>query len=331
VSHRPHYGFGGEGEGPIAGATGSASGNSYGGGSDQGSSSDSNYGGNEQSSNDQSSFGGNNGGDRFNSISARAGDTPGFNTGTWNGTGGQIGEPTNQFGGGGGYGEHPEPKDPQANNSLFSNPFNKNMPNLSQNVNDLNQNIMTANDWYNTPFVGNMFVKPAIESQIGAIQPATERQQQQIANVMNIANDPNSGYVPSDFATQAQLARDYQLGAMPLAHPGQTSDAYLSAGPSASIGRQDYTPPTPSADTTSTGQTSIRSDFNNAFAAAARNGQQTFDWVNPATGQKSTYRVAYKTGGRALYPTQVVEHVLNKIGAPPPALDPRMVATRGRP
>jgi hypothetical protein len=341
---RPHYGFGGEGEGPEAGSTGSAAGNSYGGGGqrDTGPSSESV----SDSSNDSgSSFGGGGNGGRSAEItSARLGDTPGFQSGTQAGWGIPSGAYDSFIGGGGGYGDAPAPPNPQGNAFLFGNrinSFNGVAPNLSETSNDINSGITTANDWYNTPLVGNMYVKPSLESQLGAIQPATERQQRQIANVMNIANNPSSGYVPSDFATQAQLARDYQLGAAPLAHPGQTPDAYLSTGPSASVGRQNYTPSTPSADTTSGGASSVRSDFNNAFADAAASGKDTFEWTNPVTGIRGVYAVKFrKSGGRLvpvahnpkpMYSPEIVEHVLSKISAAPPALDPNKVAKRGRP
>lgn len=138
--------------------------------------------------------------------------------------------------------------------------------------------------------------------------PATPEQQAAIERMYQ--RDLGSG-VPSDFATQQQLARDYQLGATPLAHPGQTADAYLNAGPSASIGRQDMPVSRPSVvgsgspveaydrGATSSG-TDVRSNFNQAFAAARAQGKDTFEWTNPLTGKTSLYTTALarKDGGR---------------------------------
>jgi hypothetical protein len=97
-------------------------------------------------------------------------------------------------------------------------------------------------------------------------------------------------------------------------------------GMSSSVGRA-----TPAQQPQMNGASSARSDFNRAFAEARSQGKQQFPWTNPFTGQQGMYRVAYNSGGRALYPSQIVEHVLNKISAPPPALDPMTVAKRGRP
>jgi hypothetical protein len=49
------------------------------------------------------------------------------------------------------------------------------------------------------------------------------------------------------------------------------------------------------------------------------------------TGKITPWQMGRATGGRTLYPSGIVEHVLAKISAPPPALDPTKVATRGRP
>jgi hypothetical protein len=305
---RPHFGFGGEGEGPEAGSTGSASGNSYGGGGDQGNSSESNYGGNEESSNDQPSFGSHDGGDRFNSVSARAGDTPGFNTGTWGGTGGQIGEPTSQFGGGGGYGE------PLPQGSETKGPLNIGG---SQGLNYVSNLLSQVPNAQSMQQVANLSQGQGLFPAIGRAFTGVQAPNQgdpysdiSMAGMNKSLANINAG-IPSDFATPAQMMRDYgSTNATPLAHPGQTSDAYLNAGPSASIGRQDFGTSAPSAVGAGSPVEAYNnlssSNFSAAFAAAHSAGQPTFTWTNPNTGVTSTYTTQLKASGGS-----VVDHALN--------------------
>lgn len=157
----------------------------------------------------------------------------------------------------------------------------------------------------NAPGLAGSFVRAFMPTPT----PATPQQQ---ASINRMYQGTLEGGVPADFATPQGMAARYGApGAAPLAHPGQTSDAYLSAGPSASIGRQDMPVSRPSAvgagspveaydrGATSSG-TNVRSNFNNAFAEARARGADTFEWTNPLTGQKGLYttQLGRKEGGR---------------------------------
>ena len=177
------------------------------------------------------------------------------------------------------------------------------------------------------------------------MQQATPQQEAQIAGVINNMMTPQT--VPANFATPEGMLSRYgyptgttpdRAGSMGSVSPTSFADAsgsipVPSARPSEfatmtpSVGQQNYQQPQAGGS-----KTDVRSGFDAAFKAAAARGDKTFPWRNPLTGQVGTYAVKYRnTGGRTLHPTNIVEHVLNKISAPPPALDPIMVAKRGRP
>jgi len=64
---------------------------------------------------------------------------------------------------------------------------------------------------------------------------------------------------------------------------------------------------------------SIREQFNNAFADAAKKGLKEFTWTNPKTGKSDIYPVKYeKSGGRTLN-SQIVQQALSKARATLPA------------
>lgn len=140
----------------------------------------------------------------------------------------------------------------------------------------------------NSPTLAGAFVRAFTPTPT----PATAQQQAAIERMYR--RDLNTG-VPANFATPEGMAQRYGApGAMPLPRPGQTSTAYLSAGPSASTGRQDMP-----IGATSANQTP-RENFEQAFAAARARGEQTFSWTNPATGQTMLYttQLGRKQGGR---------------------------------
>jgi len=126
--------------------------------------------------------------------------------------------------------------------------------------------------------------------------PATPQQQAAIEQMYRGAYGDNS--VPANFATLAPTPS--------LPHPGQTADAYLSAGPSASTGRQDMPISRPSVVGSGSPvdaydrDATPRGSFNQAFAEARSSGQDTFTWTNPVTGRTSLYttQLARKEGGR---------------------------------
>jgi hypothetical protein len=350
VSHRPHYGFGGEGEGPIAGATGSATERNTPentGMSDSGSDTTNNSG----NGNDN---GGGNGRDmrEGNVFGPTEGDVPGMSAAALD------------------YNRKVDAMQAE-NNSLFSsgakdtatNPF---LSGVRQMTSPQAQSDLTRLDSaINYPLIGGM-----IGNAYG-VQQATPQQEAQIAGVINDMRTPQT--VPANFGTPEGMLSRYgypmgttpqragSMGSMPTSYTtyGSNLNPVSSVGPRAgSMGSmpessfQDASgnvpmPPerpsammdmsssvgraTPAQQPQMNGVSSARSDFNRAFAEARSQGKQQFPWTNPFTGQQGMYRVAYNSGGRALYPSQIVEHVLNKISAPPPALDPMTVAKRGRP
>lgn len=238
------------------------------------------------------------------------------------------------------------------NNSLFGSGVNNAMDRAT-NMFLSNANKMTGpeaqsdltrlDSAINYPLVGGMIANAY------GVQQATPAQEAQLAGIVNQMRTPQS--VPANFATPEGMLSRYgyptettpdRAGSMGSVSPESFANAsgnipMPAARPSefstmaSSTGRQDYSPQ-PAAPQNSGGQdTSIRSNFNQAFKAAADSGLKVFPWKNPVTGQTQMYRVAYQSGGRALYPSNIVEHALNKISAPPAALDPIMMAKRGRP
>jgi hypothetical protein len=157
--------------------------------------------------------------------------------------------------------------------------------------------MKTASDgisMLNSPTLAGAFVRAFTPTPT----PATPQQQAAIERMYR--RDLNTS-VPANFATPEGMTQRYGApGATPLARPGQTSTAYLSAGPSASTGRQDMpvrstsTAPSPSSNQTP------KQNFGNAFSEARARGDETFSWTNPKTGQTMRYttKLQRKSGGR---------------------------------
>lgn len=146
----------------------------------------------------------------------------------------------------------------------------------------------------NSPTLAGAFVRAFTPTPT----PATPQQQAAIERMYR--RDLNTS-VPANFATPEGMAQRYGApGATPLARPGQTSTAYLNAGPSASTGRQDMpvrsasTAPSPSSNQTP------KQNFEKAFSEARARGDETFSWTNPKTGQTMRYttKLQRKSGGR---------------------------------
>jgi len=151
-----------------------------------------------------------------------------------------------------------------------------------------------ATTMLNSPTLAGAFVRAFTPTPT----PATEQQQAAIERMYR--RDLNTG-VPANFATPEGMAKRYGAsGATPLARPGQTSTAYLSAGPSASTGRQDMPIGSTSVAPSQSANQTPRENFEQAFAAARARGEQTFPWTNPATGQTMLYttQLGRKQGGR---------------------------------
>jgi len=146
----------------------------------------------------------------------------------------------------------------------------------------------------NSPTLAGAFVRAFTPTPT----PATAQQQAAIERMYR--RDLNTG-VPANFATPEGMAERYGApGATPLARPGQTPTAYLSAGPSASTGRQDMPIGSTSVAPSQSANQTPRENFEQAFAAARARGEQTFPWTNPATGQTMLYttQLGRKQGGR---------------------------------
>ena len=250
-------------------------------------------------------------------FSARAGDTPGFNTGMQRGVGPGVGEPSNQYGGGGGYGEAPVPQDMTVHGGpVFGGPNDQMSNLLSQTpgpalMQKALDNAGTFGGWF---------------SGLNSPQPGNPYSDISMAGSQQMINNINAGN-PSDFGTLAGIEGRY--GSTQPAHPSTPTpgsaygpDSSVNpASPTTSDNAYNYTPSgvapmggysgipkyqgvgagspvdaynrqaSPTANT-------VRSDFNNAFANAAAAGLHTFDWTNPVTGQRGTYAVkARATGG----------------------------------
>jgi len=250
-------------------------------------------------------------------FSARAGDTPGFNTGMQRGVGPGVGEPSNQYGGGGGYGEAPVPQDMTVHGGpVFGGPNDQMSNLLSQTpgpalMQKALDNAGTFGGWFaglNSPQPGNPYSDISMAGS------------QQMINNINAGN-------PSDFGTLAGIEGRY--GSTQPAHPSTPTpgsaygpDSSVNpASPTSSDNAYNYTPrgvapvggysgipeyqgvgvgspiDAYNRQTSPTANT-VRSDFNNAFANAAAAGLHTFDWTNPVTGQRGTYAVKTRaTGG----------------------------------
>lgn len=263
-----------------------------------------NFGGtNSQTIRNDSNLGGSDAG-----FAARAGDTPGFNTGMYRGVGPGVGEPTNYVGGGGGYGEHPMPQNVSENGgSVFGGP-NDQMSNLLSQVPGPDT-MQKALD--NAGTLGGWFAG------LNSPQPGNPYSDISMAGSQQMINSINAG-VPSDFGTLAGIESRY--GSMQPAHPStptpgsaygpesfanpMSPTSYNNAYNYVSNGTPDYqgvgvgSPVEAYNKQSSPAVSAVRADFNNAFANAAAQGAQTFEWTNPVTGQRGTYAVKTRaTGG----------------------------------
>jgi hypothetical protein len=207
--------------------------------------------------------------------------------------------------------------------------LNKFEPNLSQDVSNLNRNIITANNWYNTPIIGGIF-QSKIEDALGPIKQATPEEEQRIINIMRESNAP-APVVPSDFGTPESLQRYFtekgyvtsgpnrsgSMGSMPSSYT--TYDSNLNptnvasnerAGSTGSMPETSVGSGSPVEAYNNVAKSVVRQDFERAFNEHVVLGDPTFEWTNPLTGVTSTYSTRMKSSGGSVDGNNAISNAL---------------------